>query len=420
MSALGAMTRTRQHIRGLTAYGLGPMLGLATAPLLARALGPEGRGELATLVQPTTMAAYIAAMGAPLAATFFISQGRSPSLTLRRCLTLVAVSASLTYALMLGYAGHLSSHTNIPFWMFALVWLFVPLTAGLQTLRGAWQGLGAWKRLDYDRILGATARALGIVALILLGFANPLALACVSLGAVSLGILFLCGTMTVRPAKGERLSAPSVNQVATYSITGSLTAITLAAGARVDQMILPGTGTSATVGYYAVASTVAEVPLLVTALAARGMLHSIGSGRSLKEGLSEAKFYILTTVGVVIVIIVVADPVIPLIFGRDFTSSVLPARVLCLGVIGFLATNVGCAAIAGLGRPGRAATGPLVGLFSLIAFYAFIRGDVTSISAAWAWSFAQTLSGLIVVVTLASSRRWRSASDPSILDREAL
>src|SRR5687768_267663 len=51
-----------------------PVLALASAPILARALGPDGRGEMAAIVALSLFLSSLGSFGLPDAASFFVAK----------------------------------------------------------------------------------------------------------------------------------------------------------------------------------------------------------------------------------------------------------------------------------------------------------------------------------------------------------
>ena len=144
-------SRRSAQFRSLAAYAAAPVFGLATGPILARALGPAGRGELAGMLQPLTVAAGVAAMGVPVAVAYHVARGQGNRSTLMRGLVLAATPALATYFALLAYGVYVANQGGLPIWVYAIAWLSIIPTTAQNTIRAFWRrsvgleaaGLGA-------------------------------------------------------------------------------------------------------------------------------------------------------------------------------------------------------------------------------------------------------------------------------------
>ncbi len=130
-------------IRSIVLYALGPALGILSGPILARAMGPDGRGQFASIMQPITIASAIASIGIPSAIAVYIARGNSP----RRCyqigLTTAMLPTIIIVVAMVFYGRVVSERQNIPYATILLCWTAIVLSVVVQIRRGAWQASGA-------------------------------------------------------------------------------------------------------------------------------------------------------------------------------------------------------------------------------------------------------------------------------------
>ena len=70
-----------------------PAAGVLTSPMLARALGVAGRGELAVVLAPATLALAVATLGLPDALTYYVA--KHPQITRRAIALALAMSAAM-------------------------------------------------------------------------------------------------------------------------------------------------------------------------------------------------------------------------------------------------------------------------------------------------------------------------------------
>lgn len=396
--------RRVQRLRSLAANLLTPALGVLSGPALARALEPEGRGQLAAILQPMTLATGVACLGAPVALNYFAAKGRASSTTVWRSFLLITPVSIATYLAMCAYGLYLTGATDLPLWVFVACWLGVPVGAYLQLLRGYWRGHAAWFRLDLERFAAAPLRLAVILALWGAGITS----AAVYAGA-QIVILMLVGAILFVSIRSVRASSEtSMRSLWAFSLSAWPTSVLLFAGPRLDQALMPGASTTAQLGLYAVAATVAEIPLAITTIMVREALHTTANGMGLLGTIRSLRVYFGATLLMVVGILVTAPVVVPLVFGQDFGSGVSALQVLALGVLPASVLAVAVSVLEGLGLPRVAAAGPaLYVLITAVCFAAF-WGRISALDAALISTAAQSIAALVaVLVTLHHHRRHR-------------
>ena len=120
---------------GLAVYGLAAV----TGPLLARSLGPSGRGDLAAVLVPGEMLGWVIAFGLPAASLYYADRYSIRQMMTAAWVFAVVVGGGLTLAAWFLVPSYLHEHdpTTVP-WLriFLLVAiLFVPATTATQLLR---------------------------------------------------------------------------------------------------------------------------------------------------------------------------------------------------------------------------------------------------------------------------------------------
>lgn len=398
--------------RSWSAYAVLPLIGLITAPILARALGPVGRGELAAILQPTTVAGAVASIGAPAAVAFFVAKSFNANRVQRLGFATVGVSTSLVILGLFFYSFIVSSSIGLSQPLVFLLWLGVIPGAFFAVRRAAWQGTRRYGPIDVERSTSGILRLVVVVSLFILGvssagiFAAAYLLA--SFGA-SLALL-----RPLRPAdRGMAANGPSARSFVSYSVLASMGTIAFTLNNRLDQALLPATVSATELGYYSVAVTVAEVPLIISTVTARNLMAESAGGVGSKQMTHTA---VLGGIGMIAVCGLAAASVplaLPAIFGADFAGSIVLTQLLLLAAI---VTAVGeClgAVITGKGFPGWASLGPAVGALTTIAVFIFFWREMTVELAAVLAICAQAATAVasgVVVLLLARSRRASAVS----------
>jgi len=393
----------------LAAYGLAPAVGLITAPFLARALGVEGRGQLAAILQPLTVADSLAAIGLPMAVAFFVARGGDPSRVHAVALRAVLVTSFAAFMGLVVYSSTVSTAQGINQLLLITIWASVIPGALIAVRRSVWSGLQNWKLIDAERTSFAILRLLVIVGLALLGiriaawFAIGPILAGLAVSAIVLGRRWPTptGRVEIRPA-----------QIYGFGLRSALGTVSTAASARLDQAIMPGLATTQQLGLYAVAVTIAEVPLVVGTVLARNLLSEAASGgsprrfvRTLVAGGS------LAALGAGLIALV-ASWAVPLVFGPQFSESVPVVYVLLGSTVLTVMAAALAAVVSGWHRPLTASLPQVVSICVVIGLFWRAGAGVSAMDAAWISLISQA-AALVVSVLVAWVCRPKGVSESS-------
>lgn len=403
-------------IRSWAAYAAMPAIGIITAPMLAHALGPEGRGQLAGMLQPIVLAGAIAALGVPSAVTYFIGGGRDP-----RRVTQIAVRISILMTLIVAaglylYSGTVARQIGVDRGLMLLVWLAFLPSAFISIRRAHLQGLRNYRALDLERVIASGLRFGQIVLLCLAGISD------VRIYAVAYMAAGLTASCVLRVPKRAGLPWPTdykvamrAGEIARYALLASFGTIASAMSSRLDQAIMPAVVPVVELGYFSVAVAVAEVSTIISSVAVRNVLAetSTGIGRW-----AIVWSVLIGGAGQVILVgaMLLASPyVVPIIFGRDFAPAVDLIRILLLGT--FIAYWGGCASafLAGLGRPGLASMGPAAGALCTALLFWMRWHNMDAMAASW----ISVTSQIVTVTTGAISILWLVRRRPVKLEAAA-
>lgn len=388
-----------------------PVVGLVTAPLLAQALGVDGRGELAAATAPLLVATVATAFGLPEAVTYYVARRwRSERYLLRRAgwmliaAGLLATAATAAAAPVLsGGNAHVADLIRL-----AMLALTPALLVGL--LRAVAAGHQAWWLVSVERSLGSVIRLLVLVCLFASHALTPvsatLALAVTHFAGV---VAYLLLPGVVRQAKlqavpgpeqpsqatGLQASSPRPGSFLTYGLAiwpGALTGILLM---RTDQILMIPLAGAYELGIYAVAVTIAEVSLVFNS-AVKDVVFSAESFRQDNERLAAtARISTVMTLLIGVGLSLVALWAVPLFFGQDFTPAVPVVWVLLLGIV---LGNPGTVAGSGLsarGRPGLRSLSTAVALAVNVLLLVLLVPVHGPLGAAWASLAGNLVAGLL-------------------------
>lgn len=357
-------------LRSVAAFGVAPLVALVTAPLLAQVLGADGRGQLAAILQPLTVADAVAAFGLPPAVAYFVARGTDARAAERLGYFGIGITATITYAAMILYSGPVASKQGIPQSVLVGVWSASLVGAAIAVRRGRWGGTQSWKRLDFERTGSALARLAGILTLAAAGVTSALLFAIAPLLTgilVSVSVLFLASAPRV---DGDR--APLAKRTFyRYAALVSLGTIAYTFASRIDQFLLPVFVSPSELGIYVVAVTVAEVPLIVGMVLSRNLVSEVAAGKRYSAIITTYITAIVIAASAALVIALVSGWAVPLFFGDEFAPAVPVVRVLSIAAVFSVASAGASAGLNGLGAPIAAAAGYAFPIASVIAYLAF-------------------------------------------------
>lgn len=378
-----------------------PAAALVTGPLLARALGAEGRGLYAAITAPAFFFGIVGTWGLQDALTHFCAErGWNERTALRSLRTSVPVCLALTAVLVVAAGPLLLGDVPDPGRAMLVVLATTAVFVVLNLLGGIAVGAAAFGLFNVNRVATALVRVLGISAafalgVLTLGVALAVTLAAVVVPAAIIGVGLWRrgrGQPLVPASPGARLPAYAVATLPGLLATVGLT--------RLDQLVgLPLVG-ARELGMYAVAASVAEAPL---ALAMAVRLHAMGRIRSERPSAREYTLLLarVAAAGVLIAVaVVLAVPsVLPLVFGADFAGAVLPTQILAAGSCFMAVFTTGTGVLLRHGFPGAQTAVIVLALGSNLLLIALLRdGGAVGLSLASLGAYAVAAAATLVVV----------------------
>lgn len=324
-------------------------LALVSAPIVARAIGPEGRGETAAALALFLIVPVALGMGIPLevrrqAAT---SDGHAVIRTGRTFVTLsVAGSVAIAALSYLTIFADFSTGAR----MTATVGIaLAPLTTSWSLDVSV---LVAHRRYSAVLIMQILQPAVYVGLVVLLWTIGLAMVATVIMASIAgTAATFAAGLILVRvPLRGQRVGMKILIQRG-FSFFGS--AIAEAASNRADQILaLPLIG-AYQAGLYSVAATIGSIPLAIGQALGASYFTPIAQTEGIRRREIQSESIRAAMAAAVMatpVIAAIAWATIPLVFGDAFAPSILPTMLALIGSAGLL---IGYVASMGLAAEGR-------------------------------------------------------------------
>lgn len=402
------------------ANGVLPISSILTGPLLARALLPEGRGEMAAVLAPLFVANFIAATGLPDAATYAVARLRVPLPRVLRTSAgiLIPVGAVATAAIWFG-APYIEHSTPGAVTDLRIASLSLPLLMYALVQRQAAVGAGRYGQVSVERTTAATVRLVLIVALVALGaMTAPRAVWCNIVGNLVAAWLLL--SMVRRSFRKKTTSTPRrpaepsqdpivrgepdlrgrklAGRLWGYGLRGWGGVFANLVNWRLDQAILPAVAGPIQIGYYAVAVSLAEVPSMIIGATRQVVFTETSRDVDMRIAARATRIVILLSLVVDLLLALGASFIVPLLFGNSFAPAVTMTRILLIANIPWTAELVLATGLLSAGRPGLRSVGQVVAAVMTVAGLAILVPRYGAIGAAWTSLIAYTTNYVMTQV----------------------
>jgi O-antigen/teichoic acid export membrane protein len=379
-----------------------PLTSLATAPILARELGAHGRGEMAAVVAPMFVLIALASMSLPEAGAYAVAKLKEqPRRVLRNAgqLTLAygVVAAVLVWVVaptFLRNAPHL-----VP--LLRAVVLLLPVAMWLLLVRGVLVGMREHGIVAVERVLTPVLRLVTFVVLLLTGSLTVTSAVWAHMLCSLAGGVFLAVALLRRRVvdSGEPPTLHLTRHVASYGLRGWGAVVGNLVVWRLDQVVLVALVTPAQLGYYVVAVSFAEISgMVVNSL--RNVLFTESAHRDDRELIARAgRLMVVMVTGAAVVGVLLAEPVMMLLFGDDFSPSVRLAQVLVLASIPFCIDQMIAAGIYAEGHPGKRSISQITSAVVTVGLLVALTPSMDAMGAAVATLTAYVVACAISLVT---------------------
>lgn len=379
-----------------------PLTSLATAPILARELGAHGRGEMAAVIAPMFVLIALASMSLPEAGAYAVAKLKEqPRRVLRNAgqLTLAygVVAAVLVWVVaptFLRNAPHL-----VP--LLRAVVLLLPVAMWLLLVRGVLVGMREHGIVAVERVLTPVLRLVTFVVLLLTGSLTVTSAVWAHMLCSVAGGVFLAVALLRRRVvdSGEPPTLHLTRHVASYGLRGWGAVVGNLVVWRLDQVVLVALVTPAQLGYYVVAVSFAEISgMVVNSL--RNVLFTESAHRDDRELIARAgRLMVVMVTGAAVVGVLLAEPVMMLLFGEGFSPSVRLAQVLVLASIPFCIDQMIAAGIYAEGHPGKRSISQITSAVVTIGLLVALTPSMDAMGAAVATLTAYVVACAISLVT---------------------
>jgi antigen flippase len=351
---------------------------ILTGTLVARMLGPDGRGYLAALILWPWVITLFGNLGIPSALTYAIARDPSASRTLARwglgfalpqALVLTALQAVWLLVILNGDPAHVR----------AAGWLtlaLVPALLAQQYGLGLLQGHMRLRLFNGLRLLPWALYALGVAVLFAVGedAIRPI-LAVLLTGFLISGTA--CLVNGLRVSRGDGTPAVDRRFLVSFGLRGLFSSFAAVNVFRPDQAVLALFLSPAALGLYVVGLSFTNLPYFVAKSVGLITFPWVAS-RSVKADARRTMWSLLwVTTGIAVVIVAclcaTAHWLVPFFFGGEFTDAVGVTYIVLPGMIFLSARRVLSEGLKGRGYPLVGTIGELLSLaWAAVALAVFV------------------------------------------------
>jgi O-antigen/teichoic acid export membrane protein len=368
--------------------------GLITGPLLARSLGPSGRGALAAVAVPVSLGPVLLGLGLPAFVTRETSRREPVGDLLGSVGLLYLAIGALTAAAALPISSYFAQGREPVRVALLIAMLAMPLLLLGTLLLGIANGQQRWKAVLGARLAPAAVALLGTTVLFALGvLALPEAAALVLAAAFAaivptLGVLRGAGRLRVRRAL--------VRRSLRFGLPAWLWQASTLTNARLDQLLMVSLVAPRQLGLYAVAVSLAGVTNIFAGALGPALLPRVARGEE-ALGAQLCRVSLLVSVLVGIGLAALCPLALPLLFGASFGAAVPMALVLIAASVPNAGTQVLTSALLGVGRPRIVAVSEAVSVGITVVGLLLLLGPLGGLGAALVSAAAYTVTFVILL-----------------------
>ncbi len=342
----------------MVTYALDGALALATGALIARALGPDGRGAFSLFVVSAAFGQLLLGLGAGNAAIYYLNKREMALRDIVSAMHVIVLGAlaitAIVVAAIAPWAGDEAFGVGVAPWLLVVA---VPLMLYMNLMRLTLQALSRFIDLGVATV-GQQAVMLALVATAYAtDSATPqrvvlfLIVAC---GCVSVYGLLRVGVSNVDVAQIVRPRVATLRALARFGVQGEAGNVLQLLNYRLDQYIVRGFAGLSAVGIYAVSASMTEAIFILANAVALVLMPRLTSGTEEEVAWMTpvaARNTVMMAAAGAVALAVAAPLLLPAVFGDRFEDSVEPLWWLLPGTVALTGSKVLTSYIFSQGRP---------------------------------------------------------------------
>ena len=323
--------------------------------LIARLLGPDGRGQYAVAIAISAIGAQVLSLGLQSANTYFVAQDRSLLERLTSNSLALGAAVSVFGAVAFGVFSLVPAASPLPLGLTALAIATVPPTLLTLNLRYLLLGIGEVRPFNLIDLVAGVSGVVMTLALALSGAATPASLLAVAIAVGAIGVLIAARGLRPHVGPIPRPSAELLRRCGAYGFRIYLTTGFGLLVLKSDLLVVQFELGSESSGLYSVASSIADLlwilPSVVGAILFPRLTAMADLPQRWRLTLRTTGYTLAAFVPILALTAVVAPIAIRIMFGSDFEPAASSLRILCAAVLFYGTTSVFSQFLAARGLP---------------------------------------------------------------------
>jgi O-antigen/teichoic acid export membrane protein len=411
-----ARSDLRVSLAASAGRGFNVILSVASSVILARWLGPDGRGQFAVAASITAIGVQCVTLGFPASITYFAAMHPGSLRALLRRAQGIVAAAGLVFALVV-WALRLTVHpqwcSTIDAALLGMACVNVLAAGALLVTQGACLAAEEAWRFGWSDAIARLIAIIGMAIMAGIGSFSPLAALVCTAGATGITAFWLLRTPSLRVAGGGD-PVPGIGTELHYGLRSAIAGALGAIPVRVLAIAVATREGDAASGQFAVALSVAETIVALGGTFAATRMPKMVRARNQPKALRRELLQTLAAVGTGAVvsglgIAAFAHPMFRFAFGERFVPAA-GLLVDCMPGAACLAiASVFQYALAARGLPILALAAPAVSAAATWALLTFAhRNGAAGIGVAY------SVQGAAFLVTSAVSLAWNLGRPPHV------
>ena len=336
------------------------VLAFATSPILARALGPVGRGEVAAMLAVVQLAPSVTEMGMTLFTSRAHIQRTAPLGDLLGTVLPIVLLGSLVPVALSVPLAHLIGHGRRDVVLYIEIGVFtIPVVVIGQTLSAITTAEQRWGTFVLTKLLNVIGYAASILVLALLG---DLSVATVCIANIAWSVV------TVMPFFRELLGAGRLRFVRSLAASGMafgikswLSNIASTGNQQLDQVLMAALLPSRQLGLYSLAVTLATASgSLVGAVALAIVPRVAGGDAALAARASRLTLWLILIINAIGAGL--SPWLVPVLFSSKFDGTIPLLLILLVGSVFYVHSTILGYGLVADGHPAGSAVAQIAGL----------------------------------------------------------
>jgi O-antigen/teichoic acid export membrane protein len=350
-----APVRSKRRVRltgvvaGLTAANaLNTALTFITAPLLARALGASGRGDLAAILVPLSLIPIVLSLGIPRFANRVVPRGTAVNEVIGSLGIPLLIAGALAAALAVPAADLLSGGRPTVRFYLIITFLAAPVLLLEVLLLACLTGLARWRRLIVAQLIPFVVP---FVAIVVLYAMHRLTVGTAAAFTILGALLVLVPALPLLTAGGGPVFKFTLaREGVRFGLKSWLGGLAQLANLRLDQLLMIPLVAPRELGLYAVATSVSGASTIVTGALTPPLMTRVAAGET--ELLPRAvRIVLIGTVGFNVLLGLITPVLLSELLGPQFDGAIPMTLVLLVGTVPLVAAGVLSAGLLADGAP---------------------------------------------------------------------